>query len=265
MPPMSQTSVPTASTSMLRMASRINTGHTKRQPGAVAHPGDRQPAHHHRRGGGDQVDQAVGGLVGGDHQIARHPGELGERRHDRHGDRRQPRTGGDQEGERQIEQVGDEDEARRCSSPATACSAQIQHGVGDQAVVHDHGDAARHADDQRHAQHVARAVDEGIDQFLLRQPADDADQDAEEQEAGGHLREPPPPGGDRQPEVFPGDHAVDHHHEGQDEQHQDHLVPAGERPEVGPFAAAGQELLLVLGLLVVDRATWSGSFFTFSA
>ena len=36
----------------------------------------------------------------------------------------------------------------------------VEHRVGDLAVVHDHGDAAGDADDQRDAEQVARAVDE---------------------------------------------------------------------------------------------------------
>ena len=36
----------------------------------------------------------------------------------------------------------------------------VQHRVRDLAVVHDHGDAARDADDQRDAEQVAGAVDE---------------------------------------------------------------------------------------------------------
>ena len=47
-------------------------------------------------------------------------------------------------------------------SPPTACSAQLQDRVGDLAVVHDHRDAAGDADDQRHAEQVARAVDERV-------------------------------------------------------------------------------------------------------
>ena len=160
----------------------ISTTGNEPQPDAIAHPGDRQTAHHHRRGGRDQVDQAVGCLEGGDDQIAGHTGKLRQRRHDRHRHRRQAGTRRDQERQRDVEQVHDDDEGH-AAQPGDRLFRPVQHGVGDQAVVHDHGDAARHADDQRHAQHVPRPVDEGVDQHLLPQPADDADQDAEEQEA----------------------------------------------------------------------------------
>ena len=53
----------------------------------------------------------------------------------------------------------------------------VQDGVGDLAVVHDHGDAARDPDDERDAEQVARTVDERGGQLRLGHPADDADDD----------------------------------------------------------------------------------------
>ena len=76
---------------------------------------------------------------------------------------------------------------------------------------------------------------------VLREPADDADEDGEEEEGGGHLREPPPERWDRDAEVLPGDDAVDHGHEGEEEEHEDDFVPPGEGPELRSGFLAGRK------------------------
>ena len=85
------------------------------------------------------------------------------------------------------------------------------------------------------------------------EPAGDANEDGEEEERGGHLREPPPQRGDRDAEVLPGDDAVDHGHEGEEEEHEHELVAPREGPELRSGFLAGQEARLVLGLLGVDE------------
>ena len=97
------------------------------------------------------------------------------------------------------------------------------------------------------------AVDERAGQIRLREPAGDADEHGEEEERGGHLREPPPERGDRDAEILPGDDAVDHGHEGEEEEHEDDLVAPGEGAEVRSGFLAGQEARLVLCLLGVDE------------
>ena len=59
-----------------------------------------------------------------------------------------------------IDEAGLADVAERLLGP-------VQDGVGDLAVVHDHGDAARDADDQRDAEQVAGTVDERVGQVCL--------------------------------------------------------------------------------------------------
>ena len=52
-----------------------------------------------------------------------------------------------------------------------------------------HRDAARQADDQRHAQQVARAIDEVVDQIGLSHTTDDADDDPNHQKQDSQFAE----------------------------------------------------------------------------
>ena len=74
-----------------------------------------------------------------------------------------------------------------------------------------------------------------------------------EEEKGGHLREPPPERGNRDAEVLPGDHAVDHGHEGEEEEPENDLVAPGEGSELRSGLLAGEEARLVLRLLRVHE------------
>ena len=62
---------------------------------------------------------------------------------------------------------------------------------GDVARVHDHDDATRQPDDQRHAQKVACAADEGVDKPFLTQPSNDLHGDTGEQEQPTDFGHPP--------------------------------------------------------------------------
>ena len=66
---------------------------------AVANPGDRQTTHDHGRCRSDQRYQPAAELEGADDEFSGDPGEQSEWDHDRHGHRRQPGTGRDQERE----------------------------------------------------------------------------------------------------------------------------------------------------------------------
>ncbi len=83
--------------------------------------------------------------------------------------------------------------------------------------------------------------------------ADDADQDAEEQEIGSHFREPPPPGGNGNPQVFPRDHAVDHVTKARKKNSKITLWRVVNFPKSVPSPLAAQELFLKLGFLIVDQ------------
>ena len=75
------------------------------------------------------------------------------------------------------------------------------------------------------------AVDERAGQVRLGETADDADHDGEEEERGRHLGEPPPERGEPDAHVLPGDDAVDHHQEGEEEEGEDDLATPGEGAE----------------------------------
>ena len=105
-----------------------------------------------------------------------------------------------------------------------AASRRVQDRVGDLARVHDHHDAAGYADDQRHPEQVAGAVDEGVDEGVLVhlgrrvELRDEEGQDRHAEEQRRHLAHPP---AER-------DHAIEHHREGQPEQREDDAPRPGE-------------------------------------
>ena len=196
------------------------------QVGAVGHPGDGQATHHHGGGGDEQVHQAGRALEGGHDHGTLDTDEGSQRRHDRHRDRREPGGGGDQERQRQEQQEHHDRERHRTES-LDGLLGPVQHGVGDAAVGHHHGDATRDADDQGDPEEVTRTVDERVGELGLAHLADEADDDREHDEGRGHLREPPPQSGDPDAHVLPGDDAVHHHQEGQAEHREDRLLTAG--------------------------------------
>ncbi len=104
----------------------------------------------------------------------------------------------------------------------------MENGVGDAAVVHQHGDAPADADDERHAQQVRAAGDEGLRQLHLPQPVHKAHHDAAHQKQGGQLREPPAQHRQGQAHLVKGDDAVDHHQKGKGKDDQNGGVPPGQ-------------------------------------
>ena len=109
-----------------------------------------QGAHHHRRSRGDDVHQAGGGLERCHHQIAAHPGEFAQGRHNGDGQCRQARRGRDQDGEGQVQ---GEHQQREADGPGAGKGllSPVEDRVGDGAVVHQHSDAPADADDKGHA------------------------------------------------------------------------------------------------------------------
>ena len=80
----------------------------------------------------------------------------------------------------------------------------VEDRIRDQAVVHDHRDAARQPHHQRDAQQIARSVHEPAGQLLLAHPAGEADDDGEQQEERGQLGEPPAQRRQADPRSFQG-------------------------------------------------------------
>jgi len=121
-----------------------------------------------------------------------------------------------------VQQVGDDDEADP-PNPATACSAQYST-VSVIRPLFMITVMPRATPMISATPSMSRAPSTKVSTRFFPTTADDADQDAEEQEISRHLREPPPPGGDGDAQVLPGDHAVDHDDESQEEEQQDHLM-----------------------------------------
>ena len=103
----------------------------------------------------------------------------------------------------------------------------MEDGARNLAVVHQHGDAPADADDQGHAQQIRAARHIGLGDLLLPHVVDEADDDAAHQEQGAELREPPAQNRQGQAHLVKGNHAVNHHQEGQGEDGHDHLPPGG--------------------------------------
>ena len=116
----------------------------------------------------------------------------------------------------------------------------------------------------RYTEQVPRPVDERAGQIRLGEPPTNANENGEEEKRGGHLREPPPERGNRDAEVLPGDDAVDHGHEGEEEEPEHDLVAPVNGSELRSGLLAGEEARLVLRLLRVHERL-DGSARTFSA
>jgi hypothetical protein len=83
---------------------------------------------------------------------------------------------------------------------------------------HDHHDAARQPDHQRHTKKVLGPVDKGRRHLFLTHPRDQSDDDGHPEEQRPHPRHPPALAG----------HAPDHHGKGSEEQQQYQLLRAGQ-------------------------------------
>ena len=185
-----------------------------------------QGAHHHRRSRGDDVHQAGGGLERCHHQIAAHPGEFAQGRHNGDGQCRQARRGRDQDGEGQVQ---GEHQQREADGPGAGKGllSPVEDRVGDGAVVHQHSDAPADADDKGHAQKVRAAGHVGLYQLLLTHPVNEADDDTCHQEQGGELRKPPAQSGQGQAHLVKGHHSIDHDEECQRKEGHDDLPLGG--------------------------------------
>ena len=95
-----------------------------------------------------------------------------------------------------------------------------------------------------------------VGQLSFTHAADEPDHDREQEERCGHLREPPPERGKRDPEVFPGDDAV-HHDAEREPEHDEHgLLRAGHDDGVAAarrFLLLGAEPHFVVVLHVIDE------------
>ena len=103
----------------------------------------------------------------------------------------------------------------------------MQNGVGDHAVVHHHHNAARDADDQRHAEQIPRAVDKRAGERLFAHARHHAGDNGRGQEHAGNLAHPP----------AAHRHAVNHHRERGGEDNQDDFARGGEGEHLAGAAA----------------------------
>mmetsp|Transcript_44674 Transcript_44674/g.105064 ORF Transcript_44674/g.105064 Transcript_44674/m.105064 type:complete len:518 (-) Transcript_44674:276-1829(-) len=168
-------------------------------PGAIGQAGQRQHADGDARGrndGGGQLAELEGqhgGLAGDADQV-------GQRRHDGHGQGRLAGAGVDEEIDDRLDQ---EHLLRREHGVVRADQwrQRMQHGVDDLAVAHQDDGGLGQRNDQGRADEVARALHEGRDDVVGRQPRDQAHRDGHHEKESGNLLDVPAPMDD------PEDHA----------------------------------------------------------
>jgi len=148
-----------------------------------------------------------------------HAGEIGQRRHDRI-DTVPGRSWTGSGTPMDVQEIHHQDKAHG-AQPDTACSASTAR-YRDQPLFMITVMPRATPMIQGYPQHVPGSVDKGVNERFLRQPADNAIQDAEEQEASRHLREPPPPGGMAMPRSSQGSRHTPSPRR-QEKEHQDHL------------------------------------------
>ncbi|CCJ87381.1 hypothetical protein BN133_3758 [Cronobacter dublinensis 582] len=111
----------------------------------------------------------------------------------------------------------------------------MQNGMRDHAVIHHHHDAARDADNQRHAEQIPRAVDKRAGEGLFAHTRHHAGNNGGREEHAGNLAHPP----------AAHRHAVNHHRERGGENHQNNFTRDGKRDAV---AGAVAEKMRAVGL-----------------
>ena len=108
------------------------------------------------------------------------------------------------------------------TQPGRCLFCPIEHRVSDQTIVHDHGDAAGNtminATPSMSPAHRPQRCQPASSLAASQQCRS---QCPKSRKSGSHLREPPPPGGNRDARVCPRNHTVDHHGKGHEEQEQD--------------------------------------------
>ena len=239
------------------------------EPGGILHAREQQAGQEHSRGA-EEVRQAVGGAEDGDDDLGREAEVRSQGAKDRHRDGRQCGGRGDDHREAQVHQVAQRAEHERARAGKRG-GGVVEDDDVEAGLAHEDRDGAGQADHEGDADHVAGAVEEAVDDLVLAQAAEHADDDGHDEEPHGGVVEVPlaervageqaapghdgpglgslvvhtAGGEDGHAEVLPRNEAADHDHEGQAEQRQRDLALGRELERLG----GGGVGILAVGLL----------------
>ena len=140
----------------------------------------------HARRRADSVDGLVGKLERGDGSLGIEAHELGQGTHNGHGERRQARARGNEQGEQAKNDVHKRGVhgGRRSGECGGKC---LEDGVDDHAALGDDQNAASNTDNDGGVRKVGKALNELLGNRLLIKTAQDAGKQAHTKEHGGNL------------------------------------------------------------------------------
>lgn len=159
-------------------------------PHFVRDAGDAEGADEDGGGGGNHVGEAVAELECHDGCLAREPDDVGEGRHDGHGERSLGGAGGDDDVDERLYEVhhADGDDASRLVHEG---GEGVEDGVDDAPVLQYLDDAACQSHDERRGEHVFGTVEEEFDDGVRVPARRNAGKDAHGEEDGGDFGEVP--------------------------------------------------------------------------